>query len=71
MKCLCCNKTFNGSESTYELSVQWHKKCIKSFFGTNILPELDVSNKTIEMIAIESTNKGLTVPGVQKKYLFI
>jgi len=67
MKCLCCNKIFNGSESTYELSVRWHKKCIKNFFGTSILPELDISNKTIEMIAIESTNKGLTVPGVQKK----
>ncbi len=67
MKCLCCNKPLSVSATTYELSVQWHEKCIKSFFGTNILPELDISKQAVQLLAIESTSKGYTVPGVQKK----
>ncbi len=67
MKCLCCNKPLRESATPYELSVGWHKKCIKSFFGTNVLPELDISKQTLNLLAVESTNKGYTVPGVQKK----
>ncbi len=67
MKCLCCNKPLSESATPYELSVHWHKKCIKSFFGTNVLPELDISEQTLKLLAVENTNKGYTVPGVQKK----
>ena len=67
MNCLCCNKPLNKTASIYELNVQWHKKCIKNFFGTTSLPELDISDDTLKQLAIESTNKGYTVPGVQKK----
>lgn len=67
MKCLCCNKQIKDTASDYEISVQWHKKCIKNFFGTNILPELDISKKALKLLAIESTSKGYTIPGVQKK----
>jgi serine/threonine-protein kinase HipA len=31
------------------------------------LPDIEVSEDVLEQLAIESTNKGLTVPGVQKK----
>ncbi len=67
MNCHCCNKPINETATSYELSVQWHKKCIKNFFGTTVLPELDISEQTLKLLAIESTNKGYTVPGVQKK----
>ncbi|MEE0856840.1 MAG: HipA domain-containing protein [Ruminococcus sp.] len=31
------------------------------------MPDIEVSEEVLEQLAIESTNKGLTVPGVQKK----
>lgn len=66
MKCLCCGKELNHSSSE-ELVTQWHKSCVKKFFGTEVLPEIDISEQTLEKILKESTEQGLTVPGVQKK----
>lgn len=62
MRCLCCGKTLNTPNET-----GWHKACIKRFFGTTELPEIDISNETLNLLATETTNKGFTVPGVQKK----
>lgn len=62
MRCLCCGKTLSTPNET-----GWHKTCIKRFFGTTELPEIDISNETLNLLAIETTNKGFTVPGVQKK----
>ena len=62
MRCLCCGKTLSTPNET-----GWHKACIKRFFGTTELPEIDISNETLNLLAIETTNKGFTVPGVQKK----
>ena len=45
----------------------WHKACIKRFFGTTKLPEIEIDDKTLNLLATETTNKGFTVPGVQKK----
>ena len=67
MNCLCCGKPIIESASEQEKSAQWHNRCVKRFFGTKILPDIDVSEEVLEQLAIESTNKGLTVPGVQKK----
>ena len=67
MNCLCCNKPINQTATSYEHDVQWHRKCIKGFFGTTSLPELCISEETLKLLAVESTNKGYTVPGVQKK----
>ncbi len=67
MRCLCCNKPLNESKSDYELSIRWHKKCINSFFNTNVLPELDISEQSLKLLANECINKGYTIPGVQKK----
>ena len=65
-RCLCCNREMiNPSE--YESRVFWHEKCIKSFFGTKYIPELDCSDEELERLADLTVNKGLTVPGVQKK----
>lgn len=62
MNCLCCGKPIRIPNET-----NWHKACIKRFFGTKQLPEIDISDKTLALLAIETTNKGITVPGVQKK----
>lgn len=41
--------------------------CKPSFFGLKKLPVLDLSEVILKAIAEETVNKGLTVPGVQKK----
>lgn len=41
--------------------------CKPSFFGLKKLPVLDLSEDILKAIAEETVNKGLTVPGVQKK----
>ncbi len=67
MKCLCCGKEFTSKASAEELESGWHKKCVKAFFGCTKLPLLDISEDALKKLAEESTNKGFTVPGVQKK----
>lgn len=64
MICLCCGKPIRSQTSAPD---RWHKACIKRFFGLDKLPEISISNETLEWIANETTNKGYTVPGVQKK----
>ena len=63
MNCLCCGKPL----TLVEEATGWHKRCIKRFFGTTVLPEIEMDNQVLEHLALESTNKGYTVPGVQKK----
>ena len=67
MRCLCCGKKFTLKAFPEELESSWHKECVKTFFGSQKLPVLDVSEETLKRLAEESTNKGFTVPGVQKK----
>lgn len=62
MNCLCCGKPLKTDSQN-----QWHKSCIKSFFGTSKFPDIDVSEEILNQLAIDSTTKGYTVPGVQKK----
>lgn len=61
--CLCCGKPLRSDD----IETGWHKGCIKRFFGTARLPEIEIDEKAIELLAAESANKGYTVPGVQKK----
>ncbi len=63
MNCLCCGKPL--LEDTNRAG--WHQSCIKRFFGTKELPQLDLSEQALEELANESTRKGHTVPGAQKK----
>lgn len=62
MNCLCCGKPLRTPDET-----GWHKACIKRFFGTTKLPEIEIDDKALNLLATETTNKGFTVPGVQKK----
>ena len=61
--CLCCGKPLRSGEE----QLGWHKSCIKRFFGTSVIPEIEIDEKTLELLATENTNKGFTIPGVQKK----
>lgn len=62
MICLCCGKELNGNEES-----QWHKACIRRFFNTNSLPEINFDPKGIESLVLKNEFQGFTVPGVQKK----
>ncbi|HOP56569.1 MAG TPA: HipA domain-containing protein [Bacillota bacterium] len=62
MKCLCCGKTLKTENES-----GWHKSCIRKFFGTTQIPQIDVDDNTLETLATMSVDKGYTVPGVQKK----
>ena len=67
MKCLCCGKPITNSATNVEKEWCWHKKCVKRFFQTDELPILDITKGQLEILANETVNEGLTVPGVQKK----
>lgn len=67
MNCLCCGRPLLDSAGKEELSSRWHASCVKKFFHTNKLPDIDISEESVQRIAAESTRKGYTVPGVQKK----
>ena len=62
MICLCCGKPIKTDDGS-----GWHKSCVKRFFGTSVLPEIEIDKESLESIVIRSVGKGLTVPGVQKK----
>ena len=62
MNCLCCGKALKNDNGT-----GWHKACVKRFFATTKLPDIDIDEQKLKVLAEESINKGYTVPGVQKK----
>lgn len=64
MNCLCCG---NELKNEQDMIIGWHKRCIKAFFGTTKIPEIVLDENIINELAYKSVNKGLTVPGVQKK----
>lgn len=67
MRCLCCGKLISENAGESEKKNQWHDRCVKNFFGTKVLPDIDVSAEVIEELAVEYTNQRITIPGVQKK----
>lgn len=67
MRCLYCGKEIKNSASEHEKEQRWHQRCIKAFFGTSRMPQLDISEGKLEELASAAINKGLAVPGVQKK----
>ncbi|MBR5348202.1 MAG: HipA domain-containing protein [Lachnospiraceae bacterium] len=62
MNCYCCGKPLrDGNENG------WHPACIRRFFGTTVIPQIEIDDSTLMQIARENTQQGITVPGVQKK----
>ena len=62
MNCYCCGKPLQSDNEN-----GWHMACIRRFFGTKVLPQIEIDDNTLEQIANENTHQGITVPGVQKK----
>lgn len=67
MRCLYCNKSIRENASDEEKLSRWHKRCVRRFFGTETMPLIDITPQKLEALANETVNKGLAVPGVQKK----
>ncbi len=67
MNCLYCGRPLSDSANRDELLSGWHALCVKKFFATSKLPDIDISEEALSQIAAESSIKGFTVPGVQKK----
>lgn len=67
MRCLYCGKEIKADATSSEKETCWHNKCVKKFFGTEKMPIIDVTKEKLDELANETVNKGLTVPGVQKK----
>ena len=63
MNCLHCGKPLTEEE----INTGWHKHCIRSFFGTNQIPEIELTEEALKDYVDKSVFKGLTVPGVQRK----
>ncbi len=63
MNCLCCGKTLR---EPFPAS-GWHPACVRRFFGTKTLPEIELTDETLALLAEKAVQKGHTVPGVQKK----
>ncbi|MDO4543628.1 MAG: HipA domain-containing protein [Clostridia bacterium] len=63
MNCLCCGKPLEADNH----GNGWHDSCIRRFFGTAKMPDFALDTAAFELLARESTNRGYTVPGVQKK----
>ena len=64
MNCLCCGKKLQTVEDEER---GWHKNCVRHFFGSNMIPELDLDEEKLKELANETVNRGYTVPGVQRK----
>ena len=67
MRCLCCGKEIKENASEEEKRNGWHRRCVKSFFGTNKLPVLDLDEQELIHLAEKLVHNGMTVAGVQKK----
>ena len=63
MNCLCCGKPL---KEPFPAS-GWHPACIRRFFGTKTLPEIELTDEALTLLAEKAVQKGHTVPGVQKK----
>ena len=67
MICLCCGRKITAETDSVEYQYGWHRNCIRRFFGTDTFPDIDLSERALKRLVDQNVNKGLTVPGVQKK----
>lgn len=60
-KCLYCYNQLESGEKDF------HSACNKKFFGSQVLPLVDLDMNRIKELAIEALGKSISVPGVQPK----
>ena len=63
MNCLCCGKPLKEPFP----SCGWHPACIRRFFGTKTMPEIEMTEEALTLLVEKAVQDGYTVPGVQKK----
>lgn len=64
--CFCCGKPLS-LDSKIELEYLWHTRCIRKFFGTDVLPQINIDKAQLEQLVTDTVGKRFTVAGVQKK----
>ena len=52
MNCLCCGKTLKNDDGT-----GWHKACVKRFFMTTKLPDIDIDDQKLLSAIAERTEE--------------
>ena len=67
MKCLYCGKDIHDGAPESERNCGWHGRCVRTFFGPGGMPQIDLDPGRLGQLADETVNKGIAVPGVQKK----
>ena len=67
MRCLCRGKEIKENAREDERANEWHRRCIRRFFGTDVLPRIGLSEQELLKLAEKTVTKGFTVTGVQKK----
>ena len=60
-RCLICLNDLSDGEALY------HSKCAKALFGFNHAPQIDITTKDMDQLALLQINQRLTLTGVQKK----
>ena len=60
--CLCCGKQLLSTDEN-----GWHSSCVKKFFGTTKLPELEITKEKLQELALVTISNRVAVTGVQKK----
>lgn len=60
-KCLCCYKELSPGE------VDYHRSCIRRFFGTNEVPQMPFTHAGVRDLAKQVVRSQTTVTGVQSK----
>ena len=57
--CYCCGKPLENGK--------YHPSCIRKFFGTTVIPKIEINKEILEEQALQFVKKSQTVTGVQKK----
>ena len=60
-RCLYCYENLDSTEKDF------HPKCSRKFFGSEVPPEIDFGLKDIDELAVKVLGKSVSVTGVQPK----
>jgi serine/threonine-protein kinase HipA len=60
-RCLYCYENLDSTENDY------HTKCSRKFFGSDVPPKIDFGLKDIDVLAVKVLGKSISVTGVQPK----
>ena len=67
MNCLCCGKPL---KEPFPDSA-WHPACIRRFFGTSALPEIELTDEALTLLAERLRKRAIQCQGYRKNCLSI